>query len=560
MAAFSLLGTILSLLGVLSPDSLPADVFNQPMLTGAPDDSLVAIYVPDLLLDYESLANQPLLAGLFSGWPPEEEDFPQALAQYTLEELFGLVRSELALYLTTPDPDSEWMEPELTLMLRPRNPEIFALLDALVDELGALELPEGFEGFRAFGGEDNVIAYTDELIYSSQSVEELSHVVHHGYGLGDSARFRTCTSQLPKRLALAAYVDLHGLVRLPVYDWWSESYTEPELTPFEERLDAVGVALVPGPDGGIRVDLTLSEGEPVELLDAFGGQSQVNGLMGRYPDHCLIAVEAHLARPLTTLAELGLAFYVQEAAVSVEAIPENKKQLYYLPLPPPPAPEPEMPPEVLAALGELDALAGDTVGMSLHALPGEPQSEVAADFLDDLLDMEVEYADPRLAFYFESPDPAALALGLIALMSVTEGVPAQGEEVTVGGVPGLRLELDEGKSLYLLEFNGCLVVTPDGPSAEFIAENFGGANTLAGDGAFRSSAASTTEPVNLAAWLDMPALLDATEGPDAVYATGMPGMSAGMGFNAAVTGGRVTLEGDSLLAEFILFGLGFFGM
>jgi len=557
MMAFSLLGTILSLLGVLSPDALPGDVFSQPMLAGAPDDTLVAVYVPDLLLDYDALAQQPFLAEFFAEWPPEEEDFPQALARYSLEELFGMVRSEMALYMTVPEPDSEWMEPEATLVLRPRNPEIFVLMDALVDELGVIELPVGFEDFSAFGDEGSIIAYTDEFIYFSESVEVLSHVVHHGYGLGDSARFRECTAQLPKRLALAAYVDLHGLVRLPVVDWWTGQVTEPELTPFEERLDAVGVALVPGVDGGIRVDLTLAEGEPVEFLSAFGGQSQVNGLIGRYPDRCLVAVEAHLARPLTTLAELGLAFYVQKTMESVEAIPANKKQMHYPP--PPQLIEREIPPEVLAALTELDALVGDAVGISLHALPGEPQSEVAEDFLDDMLDIDLDYADPRLAFYFESPDPAALARGLIALMSVTEGFQARGEEVTVDGVPGLRLELDEGEYMYFLEYDGCLVVTPDGPSAEFIAGNFGGTDTLAGDAAFRSSAASTAEPVNLAAWLDTPALLDATEGPDAVYAAGMPGMSAGVGFNATVTEGRITLEGDSLLVG-LVFGLGFFGM
>ncbi|MCX7022713.1 MAG: hypothetical protein NTW26_10665 [bacterium] len=556
--AFSLLGTLLSLLGVLSPDALPADVFSQAMLAGAPDDTLVAVYVPDLLLDYESLAQQPLLAGLFSQWPPQEEGFPQALAQYSLEELLGLVRSEMAVYLSPPAPNVEWPEPALTLVLRPRNPEIFALLDALADELGEMELPPGFEGFRAFGGEDNVVAYTDELIYSSQSVEGLSEVVHHGNGLGDTERFRTCTAQLPKRLALAAYVDLHDLVRQPAYDWSSGSYAEPELTPLEERLEAVGVALVPGADGGLRADLTLAEGEPVELLDAFQGQSRINGLIGRYPDHCLVAVEAHLARPLTTLAELGLAFYVQQAAVSVEVMPANKKQLHYPPLPPPPSTfEPELSPEVLAALGELDALAGDTVGMSLHALPGKPQSDVAAGFLNDLLDMDVEYADPRQAFYFESPDPAALARGLVALMS-SEG-RATAEKITLGGVPGLRLVQDGGECLYLLEFNGCLVVTPDEPSAEFIAENFDGAATLAGDGAFRASDAATTEPVNLAVWLDMPALLDATAGPDAAETAGMLGMSAGVGFNVTATEGRVTLEGDALIAG-LVFSLGYLGL
>jgi len=142
---------------------------------------------------------------------------------------------------------------------------------------------------------------------------------------------------------------------------------------------------------------------------------------------------------------------------------------------------------------------------------------------------------------------------------MTEGVPAQGGEITVGGVPGLRLELDEGESMYFLYYDGLLVVTPDGPSAEFIAENFGGADTLAGDGAFRSSAASTPAPVGLAAWLDMPALLDATQGPDSDYAAWVPGLSAGVGFNATVTEGRVTLEGDSLLAG-LVFSLGFFGM
>jgi hypothetical protein len=555
MTAFSLLGTLLSLLGSLSPDALPADVFSQVMLAGAPDDTLVAIYVPDLLLDYESLAQQPLLAGLFSQWPPQEEDFPQALAQYSLEELLGLVRSEMALYLSPPAPGLEWPEPRLTLVFRPQNPEIFALMDALADELGDLELPPGFEGFRAFGGEDSVVAYTDELIYSSQSVEGLSEVVHHGYGLGDSARFRECTAQLPKNLALAAYVDLHGLLRLPVYEWGVETPVEPELTPFEERLEAVGVALVPGADGGVRVDLTLGEGEPVELLDAFQGQSQVNGLIGRYPDHCLIAVEAHLARPLTTLAELGLAFYVQETAASVEVMPANKKQLHYPPLPPPPEPEPEIPPEVLAALGELDALAGDTVGMSLHALPGVPRSDVSADFLDDLLGIDVQYADPRLAFYFESPDPAALADGLVALMS--SGGQAPVEELDLGGVPGRRLARDGGECLYLLEFNGCLVVAPDSPSAAFIAESFGGASTLAGDEEFRSSAAATAEPVNLSVWLDMPALLDAVQGPDAAYTAGMLGLSAGVGFNATATEGRITLEGDPLLTG-LVFNLGFF--
>ncbi len=557
--AFSLLGTILSLLGTLSPDALPADVFSQPMLVDAPDYTLVAIYVPDFLLDYDSLANQPMMTEFFAEWPPEEEDFPQALARYSLEELFGMVRSELALYLTTPAPDSEWMEPGMTLVLRPRNPEIFTLLDALADELGEVELPQGFEGFRAFGDETNVVAYDGELVYSSQSVQELSEVVHHGYGLGDSVRFRECTAQLPRRLALAAYVDLYDLARMPVVDWWTGQVTEPELTPFEERLEALGVALVPGADGGIRVDLTLAEGEPVEFLDAFGGRSQVNGLIGRYPDRCLIALEAHLAHPLTTLAELGLSFYAQEKAVMVEAVPENKKQVHYPSYSYAPEPEPEITPEVLAALAELDALVGDSVGMSLHALPGEPQSEVAEDILDDLLDIDLDYADPRLAFYFESPDPAALARGLVALMSQTEGSPATGEEVTVDGVTGLRLEQDEGEYMYLLFYDGLLVVTPDGPSAEFIAENFGGANTLAGDKAFRSSAASTTEPVNLTVWLDMPALLDATEGPDAVYAAGMPGMSAGVGFNAVAAEGRVTLEGDSLLAG-LVFSLGFFGM
>jgi len=432
---------------------------------------------------------------------------------------------------------------------------MFTLLDALADELGDLELPPGFEGFRAFGGVGNVIAYTDDLVYSSQSVETLSGVIHHGSGLGDTERFRTCTSQLPKNLALAAYVDLHGLLRQPIYDWGMEGYAEPELTPFEERLEAVGVALVPGADGGVRVDLTLAEGEPVELLDAFGGRSQVNGLIGRYPDHCLIAVEAHLARPLTTLAELGLAFYVQETAESVEVMPANKKQLHYPPYYPPPEPEPELTPEVLAGLGELDALVGDTVGMSLHALPGVPHSDVSADFLDDLLDIDVQYGDPRLAFYFESPDPAALADGLVAFMSSEGQAPV--EEINLGGVPGRRLARDGGERLYLLEFDGCLVMAPDEPSAEFVAENFGGTDTLAGDEEFRSSAAATAEPVNLSVWLDIPALLDAVQGHDAAYTAGMLGVSAGVGFNATAAEGRITLEGDPLLTG-LVFSLGFF--
>jgi len=294
------------------------------------------------------------------------------------------------------------------------------------------------------------------------------------------------------------------------------------------------------------VELTLAAGEPSAILDAFPERRRPPELIGLYPGRCLVAVEAHLARPLTTLAELGLAFWLESA----EMAPASRKQAHY----PSSAarPEPELSPELLALLGELDALAGDTFGMSVHALPGEPRSRAARDFIEELLDVELEHADPRLAFYFASPEPEALADGLLGLMA--EGAAVR--ETTFGGVAGRMVERDDGTGLCLLPLGGLLVVAPDEPSASYIAQNLGGAEALAGLDAFRGSPAGTAEPVSLAVWVDVPALLAASQGPESGDIAGMFGLTAS-GFNVSVSGDRITLEGDTGLLGliFALFGL-----
>jgi hypothetical protein len=550
MLYISLLGAVLSLLGGLNPDALPADAFSQPMLAGAPDDALVAVYVPDLVLDYDTVMSQPYMDEFIGGWPPEEEDFPRALARYSPEELFALARSEVAFYLTPPDPNDEWSEPEATFVLHPRNPGLIRLMDELAEELGELELPEGFAGLRAFGEEDGLVAYSDEMVYIAPSVEELSHVVHHGYGLGGSARFRECAAGLPERLVLAAYVDLHGLLRLPVLDWESMRRIKPELTPFEERLEAVGVGLTPGEDGVVRVDLTLAEGGPVEILSAFQGALGVPDLIGRYPDCCFVGVEASLENPVSNLARLLYgAFQKGEEHYNGEAWRTPYDKFMHVPPfgPPPPEPEPEIPPEVLAALEGLDALAGDTVGFSLHVLPGEPTSEDAKGFVEELLDIDLDYGDPRVAVYLESPDPGALADDLVLLISGTQEVQLTVEEVEVDGVPGLLLMLEENERLYLLELDDHLLVTPDAASAGFVVEHFSGEDVLGADEAFLDSAANVSEPVGLAAWVDVSGLIEAIYGPEAEFISGQMGVSSGLGFNAAVDGNRISLVGDSPL-------------
>ncbi len=564
MMAFSLLGVLLSLLGNLSPDALPADALAQPMLAGAPKDTLVAVYIPDFNLDYGAFADSPSMAMLFGEWPPEEdEDFPKALAAYSIEDLFSLFRSEAALFLTPPVPNSEWMEPELFLVMRPFDPEVFELMDALAEELGVVELAGGLKGLAGESEWDPLMAYSDEFIYVADRLELLvQYLDNGGETLINTPRFTAATVNLPRKLALFAYVDLHGLLRLPVTDWWTGTVTEPELTPFEERLETVVVGVLPGEDGKFLAELNLAEGEPVELLEAFGAVRQMPDLIGRYPGDCLIAVEVSLEKPVSTVARLMLTTFQEKQAYHMDeasSSPYGKYMHEPPPPPPPPETEPEIPPEILAALEELDDLAGYTVGMSLHALPGEPQSEMAENFLDDMLDLELEYADPRVAFYLQSSDPAALADGLVELLSEMEGDQLPEEEVEVGGVSGRLLMLEEEKYLYLLELDGLLLVTPDELSAEFVIENFDGAGALATEEAFTGSSANVAEPVNLVAWMDMQGLLEAIHGSEPDYMTGFVQSVGEFGLHVSVLGDRITLVADSPMVGFMmgLFAFGF---
>ncbi len=554
--ALGMFSGLLSLLAALSPADLPADVTAETWLAAAPDDTLIAVYLPRFALDYASLEGGGLLQMIEAeGWPPDEDDFPEALKEYELAELIELADAELLILGLPWEEADEWEDDTAFFMrARPNDPAALELAEAIIEEglreeeLVTAELPFNPGDLRAFTAEDGgLLAVDSDSFYFTADIELFTRVyTWNGPTLGGLDSFEDAFSDLESAAAVAVYLDLGELLareRAADIAYWEqmrEEYPEDDYQyepeppgEFELSLDKLAGTL--DLDGDLNINLLWTDQGVVEhpLYRAFVEARRAPELAALVPTPCTVFGEFQLQGVLEPLISL-----IEEDAG-------------------------EAPPEIDAVLAAAAEHLTGRYGFSIHALQGRPQSEVLEEFIDDVIDFNMDFADPRLIVYAESPDSAAL------LESVEDTLIEYGVATlprSYGGVGGLEIipaDADgdsDDPSLHLFPLNDTyLGVTVDELSAEWILGQFAGRGVLAEEESFRTSAAAVNDPVSLVFHLDMASLLKASEPPEMVETMSeFLGAIQPLGLNLSVLEDRLGAQTDAAALESV-FGL-FFGM
>ncbi|MBD3398787.1 MAG: hypothetical protein GF399_00470 [Candidatus Coatesbacteria bacterium] len=496
MAVFS---GFMGLMTALVPLAAPVDVTEDTWLAEAPGDALVAVYMPGFEIDWAVLEDNPMIAMLVEdGWPPEEDDFPEVLRQYSLEELMGMIKGELLILGMPVDEQDAW-EDDLGFYAAFRSVDANAnelIVEVLrgSEELEPVELPFNPGGLEAFAVPDDnnspLLAFDGEVLHVADDAELLGRVLGWTGGtLADDDDFQEALRELEDEALIAAYIDLAELLareRARDAEEWAE--IDPEYAPeppseFELSLNALGGVL--DRDGLLRAKLTWLEGGVAEdpvyrtLVDDRGRM----GLAAKVPEPCLIFAEARVGGLVPLLVELIEEEDGEEAPAMIHALVEVLEEGF-----------------------------SGRLGFSLHGLPGEPQNEDIEETLDEI-DLELDYADPRLVVYLETPDADGFLENLEDTLSDFD-TPYQ--TPTLGGRRSVRIQPEEEDlPVYLLVLDEELVaLCTDKTSAEWIVGQYGGAGNLGESEAFTATAAANTREGSLVLYADTTGLITAAEGPE----------------------------------------------